>query len=300
MQNRGVHLMAYVDVDGIPRAFDDEYQIKTSIRAEAHQPDRHFQAPLFSTCVQSSSFIKGEVFELMVVKFQWQFPGIRLLSCGGGGLEEARGACQPPPRGWNPGLSCGICSGCHCLDGASLSASHLDGLLILPFLSAARPVVVCSAQGQADGGGGGGRRVSAAAAVEGGVEGLYDQRRGEVDEVKTARYRVCRLATHSPRWEDSAMVTTPFDEAARRSRRTASDFAEDAGGLWQMYSSLLLKAPLQNESVDRRGGRRGEKEVIGQKTKRCCTNAMLGGSAPSAAWLRCDASGLDFAATEWC
>lgn len=61
------------------------------------------------------------------------------------------------------------------------------------------------------------------------------------------------MATHSPRIEDSAMVTTPFDEAARRSRGRASDFAEDSGGLWQMYSSLLLKAPLQ---IGERGGKR--------------------------------------------
>lgn len=94
----------------------------------------------------------------------------------------------------------------------------------------------------------------------GGVEGLYGQRRGEVDEVMTVGVR-CRLATHSPQWEDSAMVTTPFDEAARRCRRRASDFAEDAGGLWQMYSSLLLKAPLQigggeREEEGREWGRR--------------------------------------------
>lgn len=108
-----------------------------------------------------------------------------------------------------------------------------------------------------------------------------------------------RLATHSPRWKDSAMVTTPFDEAARRSRRAASDFAEDAGGLWQMYSSLLLKAPLQIVSVDGRGGRRGEKEVIGQRDETLLHKRDAG-------WVRAQcrlaqrAGGLDFAATDWC
>lgn len=66
---------------------DDGYQIRASIRAEAQQLSRHFQAPLFSPRVQSSSSIQGEVLETMVVKFQWQIPGLRLLGRGGGGLE---------------------------------------------------------------------------------------------------------------------------------------------------------------------------------------------------------------------
>lgn len=69
-----------------------------------------------------------------------------------------------------------------------------------------------------------------------------------------------------------------------------SDFAEDAGGLWQMYSSLLLKAPLQIGAwTEEEGGGGGEKEVMGQKTKRCCTNAMLGGSRPRPVPLGCAA-----------
>lgn len=175
----------------------------------------------------------------------------------GADWKEARDTCQPPAQGWNPGLSCGICSGCHCLDGGLLSASHLDGLLILPFLSAARPVLECNAQGQAEGVGGGGRRVSAAGGG-GGVEGLYGQRRGEVDEVKTASMECAGW----PRTVHD--VKTLQWSRHRLTRRQGGPGGQRATLPKTRAVSGKCTAPCCSRlhcklSVDRRGGRRGER-----------------------------------------
>lgn len=71
-------------------------------------------------------------------------------------LRKARDMANHHPRGENPGLSSGICSRHHLLDGGTPSL-HLNGLWILPFRSAPRPQLGYRAQDQGRGEGSGWR-----------------------------------------------------------------------------------------------------------------------------------------------